>query len=99
MKRECLCYFSSYQYRTLKKLILATGLSLNHIFYYFVEWKERLKGYREISRTVSDLEKLIRATMKMPNELHIISPSLTSYFAARFCSIDSKTIYQMTEGS
>jgi hypothetical protein len=37
--------------------------------------KERLNGYPEMSRAVPDLEKTIKATMKTPNEQHIISPS------------------------
>ena len=78
--------------------LLATGRYLNHIFQYFLELREGLKRYPEMKRAASDLKKLTKATMEMPNDLHV-SPSTVSDFAARFCSTYSKPTFQMTEDS
>ena len=75
--------------------LLATGRYLNHIFNYLVSLKEALENDSEMLKTISDLEMLIKASIEMPNDLHI-SPSTICDSAERFAATYSKCIFKMT---
>jgi len=78
--------------------LLATGRYLNHIFNYLLSFKEALENDSEMLKTVSDLEMLIKASIEMPNDLHI-SPSTICDSAERFAATYSKCVFKMTDDS
>jgi len=66
---------------------------------YFLKLKESLNQCESMdSAVVDDIDKLIRATCNMPNDLHISPSTLVSCYE-RFNATYSKTIFQATEDS
>lgn len=78
--------------------LLATGRYLNHIFNYLVDLKDGLKNDPEMGKAVNDLKKLIKSSVKMPNDLHV-SPATITDCAKRFNATYSKCVFQKTEDS